>query len=64
MNQPPDPSPASTDGDALLARIQDALARSVRAALLRHKQIGNPVAIWRDGKVVWIDPADIPIDPP
>ena len=29
--------------------IQKALARAVREALLRHKQAGNPVAVWRDG---------------
>ncbi len=40
--------------------IEQALARAVRAALLRHKQAGNPVAVWRDGRVVWIEPEDIP----
>jgi hypothetical protein len=41
--------------------VQRALARAVRDALLRHKQAGNPVCEWRDGKVVWIAPEDIPI---
>lgn len=38
-----------------------ALARAVREALLQHKRAGNPVATWRDGKVVWIQPNDIEV---
>jgi hypothetical protein len=41
--------------------IEDALGRAVRKALLRHKQAGNPIAVWRDGAVVWIAPEDIPV---
>lgn len=44
-----------------VALIQQALARAVRAALLRHKQAGNPVCESRDGRVVWIAPEDIPV---
>jgi hypothetical protein len=38
-----------------------ALARAVRQALLQHKRAGNPVATWRDGKVVWIAPEEIEV---
>lgn len=38
-----------------------ALARAVRQALLRHKKMGNPVAVWRDGKVVWVEPEEIDV---
>ena len=34
--------------------IDDALARGVRDALLRHKLEGKPVVIERDGKIVWV----------
>ena len=34
-----------------------ALRRAARSALLEHKRAGNPVASWKDGKVVII-PAD------
>ncbi|OGW14351.1 MAG: hypothetical protein A3K09_01820 [Nitrospinae bacterium RIFCSPLOWO2_12_FULL_47_7] len=34
--------------------MTQALAQGVHEALLRHKQAVNPVAIWRDGKVVWV----------
>lgn len=58
-------TPASPPIDRVedLPRIQQALERGVRDALRRHKQAGNPVATWRDGAVVWVDPEDIPDDP-
>lgn len=44
-------------------KIDKALSRAVRAALLDHKQAGNPVAAWQDGKVVLVAPEDIVIPP-
>jgi hypothetical protein len=44
--------------------IEQALARAVREALQRHKQAGNPVAVWRDGRTVWVEPDDIPVATP
>jgi monomeric isocitrate dehydrogenase len=41
--------------------IDRALKEGVREALLRHKQAGNPIVIWRDGKVVWLKPEEIPV---
>ena len=40
--------------------IDRALRRGVRLALLEHKRAGNPIAEWRDGKVVWVPPEEIP----
>lgn len=42
--------------------IQEALARGVRDALRRHKQAGNPIAVWQDDRVVWIEAKDIEVD--
>lgn len=44
--------------------IDDAINQGIRDALLDHKRAGNPVCIWRDGKVVWIAPEDIPVEDP
>jgi hypothetical protein len=41
-------------------RILQALRAAAREALLRHKRDGDPVAVWQDGRVVWIPPQDIP----
>lgn len=43
-----------------IPRMLRALRLAVRDALHRHKLAGNPVAVWRDGRVVWIQPEDIP----
>lgn len=47
------------------ARIEAALQRAVRDALRDHKRAGNPIAVWRDGKVVWLEPEQIqvPLEP-
>lgn len=42
--------------------IDEALKQAVQAALLQHKKAGNPVAAWRDGKVVLIKPEDIVVE--
>lgn len=42
-------------------RITHALAQGVRDALLKHKQAGNPIVVWRDGKIVWLKPEEIPV---
>lgn len=39
--------------------VDKALKRAVRHALLTHKRAGNPIAAWKDGKVVWIPPDEI-----
>ena len=41
--------------------IDEALQRAVREALLRHKKLGNSIAVWQDGKVVIIPPEDIQV---
>jgi len=45
-------------------QIDAALRKAVRKALWQHKQLGNPICTWRDGKVVWIPPEEIPVDRP
>lgn len=43
-------------------KITKALSKAVKEALLQHKRAGNPVASWKDGKIVWIQPEDIPVE--
>jgi hypothetical protein len=47
-----------------------AMARGVREALLLHKRLDAPIAVWKDGAVAWIPadeievpPADDPVEP-
>jgi hypothetical protein len=39
--------------------IDDALARAVEDALRFHKQLGNTIVEWRDGKIVHVAAEDI-----
>ncbi len=60
-------SEPAPDLDAILAdtgRIEAALRSAVRGALRDHKRAGNPIAVWRDGRVVWLAPEEIPEDLP
>jgi hypothetical protein len=44
-------------------RIEKLLQLGVREALRMHKCFGNPIAVWRDGKVVIVPPEEIEIPP-
>ena len=52
------PSPLERVED--VPRIMAAMQRAVREALLEHKRLGNPIAVWREGRVVWLQPDEIP----
>ena len=39
--------------------IEAAVCRAVREAVLAQAKLGYPVATWRDGKVVWLEPAEV-----
>ncbi len=41
--------------------IDKALKKAVQEALMLHKQAGNPIVVWRDGKIVWIKPDEIAV---
>ena len=62
MSDPVDIERILEDDDLIAA----ALARATRDALRQHKAAGNPIAVWRDEKVVWIpaDQIEIADDPP
>ena len=41
--------------------IEKVLQRAVNHAVLMQKRLGNPIAIWKDGKVVIVPPEEIVI---
>lgn len=43
------------DGDLIL----EALKQGVREAMIRHKELGLPVVIYRNGKIEWVMPEDL-----
>jgi hypothetical protein len=38
-------------------KITSIIQAGIHAALLKHKQAGNPICEWKNNKVVWV-PAD------
>lgn len=39
--------------------VDRAIKDAVRGALNQHGRKGNPVAVWRDGKVTWVRVEDV-----
>jgi hypothetical protein len=39
--------------------IDEALNDAVRDAVRQHKRMDLPLAVWRDGKTVWLLPEDL-----
>jgi hypothetical protein len=46
-----------------VARVTQAVRQAGRDARLRHKQLGVPIVVWEDGKIVEIPPEEIVVDP-
>jgi hypothetical protein len=44
---------------SLRPEVIAAMQRANQTALLRHARLGEPVSTWRDGKVVWLSPAEV-----
>jgi hypothetical protein len=55
----PEASSARHDPLGEASKLEAAVQRAVRAAVLAHARAGNPVSTWRDGQVVWVQPAEI-----
>jgi hypothetical protein len=43
----------------LKVKAEMALKEAVAKALAEHKRQGNPIAVWRNGKAVWIPAEEI-----
>ena len=43
--------------------IERILQAAVQQALSIHKRLGNPIAVWKDGRVVIVPPEEIVISP-
>jgi hypothetical protein len=41
--------------------IDAAIRKAARIAWLAHKREGFPIAVWKDGKTVWIPPEEIEV---
>jgi hypothetical protein len=62
MSEAPDSGRTPAERVDDIPRMLAAMRQAVREALLDHHRAGNPVAVWRDEQVVWIQPEDIPAE--
>jgi len=51
------------EGKRLHEAIDRGVKKGVAEALRRHKERGQSIYIWQDGKVVEIPPEEIPVSP-
>jgi hypothetical protein len=47
-----------------IPRITRALQLAVREAIWQHKVAEGPIVVWRNGRVEWIPPEEIPVNGP
>jgi len=38
-------------------KVQDVLKQAASQAIAQHQRAGQKIAVWRDGQVVWEEPA-------
>ena len=43
-------------------KLEAALEQAERETLLRHKRLGQPIVVWRDGRVVHVPPEEIEVE--
>ncbi len=46
--------------DDVLRKIDIGVRRGVAQALEEHRRAGRSIVVWKDGKIVWIPPEQIP----
>ena len=56
-----EPKAASLADELLQGRILDAIGDAVTEAIRDHRRAGNPIAEWRDGRVVLVPPEQIEV---
>lgn len=44
------------------SKVTQIIQSGIQDALLKHKQSGNQICVWRDNKIVWIPPEKILIN--
>lgn len=64
MTETPDSDRTPAERVHDITRILEEMRLAVREALLSHKRAGNPIAVWRNDRVEWIQPEDIPVEDP
>ena len=56
------PAPKTPKSFPTAEEIEGILHQAVQNALLMHKRLRNPIAVYKDGRVVIIPPDEIPVE--
>ncbi len=51
-------------GAAIIEQAEKALKKAVQETIADHKRTGDPIAIWRDGKAVFVQPEELGVHEP
>ena len=43
-------------------KVRQIIQSGIKDALLKHKQAGNPICGWKNGKVYWIEAKNISVN--
>jgi hypothetical protein len=43
-------------------KVTQIIQKGIKAALIKHKQAGNPICEWRGNEIVWVPPEQINIE--
>jgi len=49
---------------SIIEKAEEALKKAVQETIVDHKRTGDPIAIWRDGKAVFVDPEELEVREP
>jgi hypothetical protein len=49
---------------SIIEKAEEALKKAVQETIADHKRTGDPIAIWRDGKAVFVDPEELEVREP
>ncbi len=60
-NRPPASRMEAPGGDVDMKKVIVAARKAVRAAVRRHKLLGQSIAVWEDGKVVIVPASRIKV---
>lgn len=44
--------------------VDESMRRAVQRAVWEHKQLGDPIYAWKDGRMQWIPPEEIDVEKP
>ena len=53
----------SKDIGAILAdkaKVDEAIRKARRHAILQHRQANQPMVVYRNGEIVWLEPSQLP----